>query len=248
MARPSGAKTEALLLGTFVAVFALSLAGCSGGRATVTTLPSSTNTRPGTAPAPPSDLSLLPRINIQQSDVPHGDQVLLIPGGGEVAGQVTLDVCGGRYASEALRIARRQVSVTNLGEQNLISTEAVLYRSPAAASSAIAEVRRRVATCPDTFFAEPGPGAVPLRWTFTGAPDSAWPAIPGVQRLALSATEEEQKGERFSQVLVYLRRGAFLLGVYFTSASGPQVAIAGRTSIEGISELLASRMASTLPA
>jgi hypothetical protein len=39
MARPSGAKAEALLLGTFVAVFALSLAGCAGGRATSTTLP-----------------------------------------------------------------------------------------------------------------------------------------------------------------------------------------------------------------
>jgi hypothetical protein len=212
-------------------------------------LPSSTSVgRDTTSTSPPSDLSLLPRINIQQSDVPPRDEVLLIQGGGQVAGQVTLDVCGGHYASEALRIARRQVYVDNVAGDNLLSTEAVLYESPAAASSAIAEVRRRVSACPDTFVAEPGPGATPFRWTFSAPPDSSWPETAGVQRLALSTTVEDQKGEKVIQVLVYLHRGAFLLGVYFNSASGPQVSIAGRTTIEGITELLASRMASTLPA
>jgi hypothetical protein len=63
-----------------------------------------------------------------------------------VAGQVTLDLCGYTFHTEALRLARLQVTYTRAGAP-LISNEVVAYK-PGGAASALREVRAAIAHCP----------------------------------------------------------------------------------------------------
>jgi hypothetical protein len=69
----------------------------------------------------------------------------VVPGGTAVAGQVTLDLCGGGYASEHLRVARRQVALKQ--GPIVLSNEVVRYRAGGAAE-AYSELKARAAHCP----------------------------------------------------------------------------------------------------
>ena len=74
--------------------------------------------------------------------MPAGDSVGLLQGGNEVTGQVTLDLCNGTYASEALRTARRQVDLTDQPGKLWLSTEAVLYGRAADTAQAFTRAAR----------------------------------------------------------------------------------------------------------
>jgi hypothetical protein len=209
--------------------------------------PGGTPTIPAPQPVDP-DAAALNNLVIAQSDVSSAYVVGLIPGGSEVVGQTTLDLCNGTYPSERLRTARRQVVVEDAQGANVISTEAVLYRNAAATAQAFGELRARAANCPQTFLPPaPGESGAPSKTTFKPAPDASWPQVAGVQRQAYDFTTTDEQGNASESVAVYLRRGRALLGVYFSNPGQPQPAVAGQTTVAGIVDVLAKRMAA-LPA
>ena len=71
------------------------------------------------------------------------------PGGKKVAGEVTLDLCGYTFRTEALRLARLQVMYARAGTP-IISNEVVVYK-PGGAASAMRELRAAIAHCPVGF-------------------------------------------------------------------------------------------------
>jgi hypothetical protein len=193
------------------------------------------------------DAGLLRGLVVQQADVGASQQIVLIPGGNLVIGQTTLDLCNGTFPSESTRSARLQVIEGDDQGQGVLSTEAVLYQSPAATAKAFDELKRVAATCPPTIV--PGVNGDPdAKTTFRAPPDGSWPQTPTVDRLAYEFDSTGQSGQTSHSVVVYLRRGRVLLGVYFFMPDGPQPAVGGQTSIPGIVNFFAGRLAALPPA
>ena len=220
------------------------------------TLAPSTPTVP-TVPALPSPASSTPVSNdpsasvlqglvVRQQDVPSSSSVQLLTGGNQVSGQTTLDLCNGRFPSEALRSARLQVVAYDGGGVGVLSTEAVLYRHGADAAQAMREVASVAAKCPNRPVVSPvGEPTVTTR--FQAAPDRTWPGVESVQRLAFAFTTTDSQGLTESHVAVYLQRGRVLEGVYFPSPGGSQLAVEGQTTIAGVVGVFEKRIAG-LPA
>ncbi|MGH9171259.1 MAG: hypothetical protein ACRD0Z_10370 [Acidimicrobiales bacterium] len=178
---------------------------------------------------PTGQQDVLAKISLGQRDLPKGVSAVVLNGGLEVAGQTTLDFCSDSYASETLRVDRRQmVTLQSNGTVFTFSTEAVIYKDAAATLTAFAEVRAAAANC-------------------QGGSDTtvggSWPTVPGVERLSYATSESG-----FSSDVVYLRRGRVLLGIYFNgSPTSLPFAVAGSTSIETITHTFEQRLAA-LPA
>jgi hypothetical protein len=217
--------------------------------ATPTTPPAANPTTPPAAnPATPADpdAGALDRLVVQAADVAFGYGVGTIPGGREVRGETTLDLCNAKYPSEARRTARRQVAVVDLVGDSPLGTEAVLYRRPADASQAFTELRRAAAQCPPT--PVPSPVGEPTVTTeYAAAPDRAWSRTPDVERLAYDLTTTDDTGDTRRAIVVYLRRGRVLMGVYFLQPDELQVEVSGHTTIEDIVRTFEQRIAA-LPA
>lgn len=212
----------------------------SSSRATPT---SSSGTSQGPA-AKPSSLSAL---LIQPRDTTPKVSVHLLPGGDQVNGQPTLDVCNRTFASESQRTARLQDVAIDTSGTLILSTEAVLYRNAAATKQAFEELRKVAASCPKGPVTSPVTGS-PITTTFHTPPDGAWPNTASVEREVLSLTTVDAKGASADSVAVYLRRGRVLLGIYFSKPNTPlQPAIAGHTKLAGIAAAFATRLAE-LPA
>ena len=210
-----------------------------------------------TAPASPSPASsspvsndpsapVLQRLVVRQQDVPTANRVQLLDGGNQVSGQTTLDLCNGRFPSEALRSARLQVVEYDGGGAGVLSTEAVLYRHGADAAQAMREVAAVAAQCPNSPVVSPV-GEPTVTTHFQAAPDRTWPGVAGVQRLAFAFTTTDSIGLTETHIAVYLHRGRVLEGVYFPSPGGSQPAVNGRTTIAGIVNVFEKRIAA-LPA
>ncbi len=232
-----------------VAVLALLFAG---GFALVRWVidPSSSTTqakRPA-VPAPPKDAaaSALPRLVLQQTDAGSGFSVSLLPRGDQVTGQPTLDLCNGTFASEAHRTARLQDALVDAQGTEVLSTEAVLYSSPALSQQAFAELRDVVSRCPGSPVKSPV-GEPTVTTHFNPAPDGSWVHTPTVERQAYSFTTTDQAGRSAPGIAVYLRRGRALLGIYFAQPAATQPTISGQSSVEAIATLFATRL-SRLPA
>jgi len=194
----------------------------------------------GVAPTGPDrsstdpDAARLRRLGVQQQDVEAARSVVIIPEGTDHVTGTTLDLCDAEYPSESLRTARLQVAAVGPGEEIDLSTEAVLYRNPAALDQAFAEIRRAREACTTI--------------DYLPAPDDDWADANGVERLAYEfETESPTTGERTVAASVYLRRGRVLLGIYIPDARRSQPAVAGRTTVRGIVELMQDRLAA-LPA
>jgi hypothetical protein len=87
------------------------------------------------------------RLGFNQSDFTQEWIVLPMPRGTTLL-DPTLDLCGSNYASEAGREIRRQISVTKVNSPYLfLSTESVKYKTPAAASAALAELKKNFQAC-----------------------------------------------------------------------------------------------------
>jgi len=180
------------------------------------------------------DAARLRRLGVQQQDVGVERAVVIIPEGTDHVTGTTLDLCDAEYPSESLRTARLQVAQIDRNEEIDLSTEAVLYRNPAALDQAFAELRRARAECTTI--------------DYLPAPDGDWADANGVERLAYEfETESPTTGERTVAASVYLRRGRVLLGIYIPDARRAQPAVAGRTTVRGIVELMQERLAA-LPA
>jgi hypothetical protein len=253
--RSHGQRSALALLGGLVLGFVViaKVVGATGhdsaGDAQVVPFPpagSAPSTGPSPAvPAPSSndaDAPSLQQLVVRQADVAPSSTVQLLTNGNQVAGETTLDLCNGTYPSESLRTARLQVlELVGLGTTAL-STEAVLYRNPGAAAQAMREVQSVVAHCPDQPVVSPvGEDTVTTR--FGPRPDRAWSAVPGVNRLAYSVTTIDQFGQSDEHLAVYLQRGRVLEGVYFPNPAGRQPAVDGQSTISGIVEVFAKRIA-----
>jgi hypothetical protein len=238
--RPVAALAAALVVVSLVIGFATATLVLDSRDAERTS--STAPVTPGTLPTDP-DAGVLGGLVVQQSDVPPGNVVALQPQGASL-GVATLDLCNGTYASEKNRTARRQVAMGNavLGQLDL-STEAVLYRTPANALEAFAELRSVVAHCPSGPVVSPV-GEPTVATKFAAAPDGAWPRTAIVERLAYDfVSTDPTTGASVHSEAVYLRRGRVLLGVYFQQPDAEQIPVDGKSTIAGIVGVFEARMA-----
>jgi hypothetical protein len=205
--------------------------------------PASSLPSPAQSLPAPGTVGLLQRFSLRQADLPSGQQLTLIPGG-DTVNDPTLDLCNGTYPSESRRVARLQLAAETADGSSAISTEAVLYDSPAATVQAFAELQKVAGSCPSTPVSSPVGGST-FTTRFGPAPDRSWPAVAGVQRLAYSITTTSTSGESSSSTVIYLRRGKALLGVYVPKAAAgdPSASVAGKTSAAGIAAIFEQRLA-----
>src|SRR4051812_10072196 len=99
------------------------------------------------------------RAVLRAAQIAPGSITREIPGGRDVRGVVTLDLCGYKFRSESRRVARIQLSwISNTGGPPFMSNEVVAYK-PGGAAKALQELRTAVATCPKGFVKSTVPGA-----------------------------------------------------------------------------------------
>jgi hypothetical protein len=190
--------------------------------------------------------SSLAGLNVSQADVPADVVVQQIPCGDQVAGQTTLDLCNGTFPSESQRVARRQVAAINALGNVALSTEAVLYSGSAGSTQAFSELKSVAAKCPSTPVVSPV-GEATVTTKFNAPPDSAWPQVATVERLAYDFVSTDDTGQTQHSIAVYLRRGRVLEGVYLSLPDASQLSVHGQTTTAGIVNVFANRIAA-LPA
>jgi len=230
------AVTLAVLFGGGIAIGRWAL----GSSSATTAAPSSTSTTRAPTTATEPDASVLTHLVLQHADSTLNVQ--LIGGGDQVQGEATLDICNGRFASEANRTARLQVAALDGQGDAVLSTEAVLYAAPADSAEAFTEIKSVVAKCPHSPVTSPV-GEPTVTTHFNARPDSDWPQVPTVDRLAYSFTTTDQTGRATPSVAVYLRRGRALMGIYFAQPNGTQPTISGQNTDQGIVNVFATRLA-----
>lgn len=195
---------------------------------------------PSTTPTDPRR-SALTKIIVQQQDV-TGDYTVGLIGEGDQLTAPTLDLCNGTFASEKLRTARVQVAEVGPDATPALSTEAVLYKNPAAASQAFTELQQVARACPHRAIPSPTGGDT-VQTTFNAPPDKNWPKTPTVERLAYDFTTVSAGEQPTHFVTAYLRRGRAFLGVYFAHPDGAQPPVRGQTTVPGIVQLFEKRLA-----
>lgn len=221
---------RALVVARVAAVAVVGVVGtaCGGGRSTSlrsTTSTSTTSSTTSTTAVALSSRQVLERMSVAPGDVGPGMSVDLMQGGDRVSDQVSLDVCGADFPSEALRVYRRQVNVVQ-GEGSPLSSEALLYGSERGTVQAFAELRSAEANCPKGYVDSPVANSPDYKTTFRPSPDATWAAVPGVERLVFDFDATERGGSTHRFVAVYLRRDKALLGIYWRDPAKPP-AIAG---------------------
>ena len=233
-----------LLGGALVSAHRRSGPTASGSPAVTPSLPGINPVTP-MAPSDPA-APVLPGLVLRQADVPATATVGPIPGGTDVAGGATLDLCNGTFPSESLRTARLQVAAVDDQGTETLSTEAVLYSTSAGAAQAFSELKSTSANCPASQVASPI-GEPTVATHFNSAPDSSWPQVAAVERLAYDFVTTDASGKAQHSTAVYLRRGRALVGIYFSQPDGPQTAVDGQTTMAGIVNIFATRMANLAP-
>ncbi len=201
---------------------------------------------PGESPSPapqypqPTVKETLADLVVRQQDVPARFRVSPIPGGRSVAGGPTLDLCDGRFPSEALRVGRLQTEAVDPAGDRTLSTEAVQYEDPVATAQAFQEVEKVAAECQGQVTLDLGTGQMISR-SVSAADDSGWGSTAGVDRLAYRATEQAG-ADRSTTLVVYLKRGPLFLGLYFPRPTGPQMPVEGRRTVPAIVKLFEERL------
>jgi hypothetical protein len=151
------------------------------------------------------------RIVLTASQVAPDVTLKQLPGGNQVAGQVTLDLCGYTFHTEALRLARLQVAYTR-GGTPLVSNEVVAYK-PGGAASALRELRAAVAHCPAGYVSSRVRGMGQLKNSIKHI--SVPGALPGSVAIVDRITEKlNGKTLSFDAVLVFQARHDVLSAVY----------------------------------
>lgn len=169
-------------------------------------------------------------VAVTASDLGPGWLEKVIPGGDQVAGQVTLDLCGGGYASEGMRIARLQV-VFKRGP-TVLSNEVVEY-APGGAQLAYQELRRRVSSCPKTPVAMPEQGAPSVLFRLVSLPrHRSWATMS----VAVRATETAD-GRSGTGIGIYQFVGNWMSTVYSQGVSP-----ASRAAVERAAAIAARKL------
>src|SRR2546428_10121314 len=110
-------------------------------------------------------------VVLRPAQVGAGYRLQQIPGGHQVRGQVTMDLCGYRFRSESLRTGRVQVAYVGASSLPELSNEVVSY-SPGGAAQALREVNAAVAACPHHAVASTVRGVPPLTYEITRLQDA----------------------------------------------------------------------------
>jgi hypothetical protein len=194
---------------------------------------------------PVTDGEILDNLIVQPRDVAPPNQVFDLRDGRDPVNTPTLDLCYGDYATEGSRIARRQVAVAGLDGFSNLSTEAVTYRNVATSERAFQEVKDVVAACPKTPVTNAG-GTSTQTTRFNPPPDGPWPRVKGVDRLAYDITTIDENNTASRTIVVYLRRGRYLMGIYFPQPAGPPT-VDGVAGVSGIVDVFAKRLAELPP-
>jgi hypothetical protein len=191
-----------------------------------------------------SGADIVRRVSLRESDVKSNHTVELVPGGDQVTGEVTLDLCGALFPSEQARRVRHQVAaVLPSGSAAGIGSEAVLYDSPESAQQALDEVRAAQAKCPEGLVPSRVPEVPPLTTTFAKAPDGDWSQHAGIDRLAQDVTISTDDGRSLHKYLIFQVRDALLVGLYVTPETAPKQLSSSIGDVEGLVEVIADRMA-----
>jgi hypothetical protein len=171
-ARQRSAVSLVAALGALLAV-GVGLAGCGGGVSNAATAGSPTST--------PS----LDRLILRSSQVGPGYKARVYRGGRTVVHQVTLDLCGFRFESEALRTKRLQSGYRKSPAAPVLSNEVVAY-TPGGAQQAMQELRDVSAHCPSSPVVGPVAGVGPIAYRVT--PIEASDLLPEHLALRVEAT------------------------------------------------------------
>lgn len=213
--------------GAAAAIVLLGLAGCSStskqpdALASQSSTPAATTTATTAAATPPTDNAALAlHLAVPPEQVGTGWTSKLIPGGDQVQGQVTLDLCGERFLSESMRIARRQVVLTPPGaganSTDAISNEIVIYR-PGGAQQAQSELMQSITSCPTGPVQGTVAGEGMLTYKIsTLSSDTHW--LPGT--VAIRAVITNSSGQRADTVSIYQFHGDALSAVYGPADNG----------------------------
>lgn len=250
----------ALILMTGAALWVRSTTGRNDARPAATSSPRPTSPpSPDSSPSPsgepsPSEnprgtvASALEALVLHQRDVPDKYKVAPIPGARSVTDQPTLDLCDGAYPSEQERVGRLQVSARDTSSgQTTLGTEAVQYSSVDATAQAFDEVDEVAIQCQGTVSLDFGNGT-PVQTTVTAGADRDWHTTAGVDRLAYTVADTDMlSGSESQQVVVYLRRGPLLMGLYFPHPGGKQMAVEGHTTVPEIVKVFEKRLLNTPP-
>jgi hypothetical protein len=193
-----------------VVLIGLAITGCG----------STQGTSAGSAPhQEPASSSSLDDVILAASQVGPGYRGRVIQDGRRVQGQVTLDLCGFAFASEALRIARLQVAYYQSGRAPALSNEVVSYK-PGGTGAAMQELREAVQKCPRKPVVGPVAGEPPTTYRLTRI------KVPGVVHgsLALAVRETALIGGKHkpqTEIVIYQTKRSTLSAVY---AAGARVA------------------------
>jgi len=154
----------------------------------------------------------LTSLILKPAQVGAGYRVALIPGGRQVKGQVTLDLCGFTFRSENLRTARIQVAYRRPGSAVQLSNEVVRYR-PGGTAMAMRELGHAVAHCPRGPVPSHIKGVGPLVYRIKNLRFSG--LLPGsiVLQIHVSGTAQGRRVDE-TDVVAYEVKDNVLSGVY----------------------------------
>ncbi len=195
----------------------------------------------------PSDADLLAAVSLTDQDAAPGAALTPYEGGDEVFGRVSLDLCYGDFPSESLRTGRHQVGIADSAGEAWVSSEAILYSTPADAEQAMAELASAEADCPDGPVEPPQADREPLTWQFEDAPDADWPQQPGVARQAYAFAVTSPAEETIDSTATYLQRGRMILALYTTPPDSPAQALKNAPDPARFVSVMSARLAA-LPA
>ncbi len=154
-------------------------------------------------------------VGLRPSEVPSSQQIKA-PAVGRSLAQSTLDQCGARFASEAHRVARRQIWAQAPGVPVQYSSEVVAYDSTGSARQALQEEIAASTHCTSAPVQLEGQPAT-TRITTTVTNSSHLPVRPSYT-VAETVT---RAGHTFHLVAVFQQRGDVLDADYFVSTSPP---------------------------
>jgi hypothetical protein len=169
---------------------------------------------------------------LTRRDLPAGFGADQMRSGDVVEGQVTLSLCGARFPSEALRLARHQVAFAYRGDPDRgVSNEVVAYRGNGA-QQALRELRAAIDHCPAGFVSS-GLARVPdVRYRIEELPPhGSWQA----GTIAVRVDARTRDGVDYPSVSVYQVHGHLLSALYLRTTGGP-------ASLDELSALLSQRL------
>lgn len=189
-----------------------------------------------------TDAEMLAAVSLTEGDASADAVFSPLEGGTEVEGRTSLDLCFGQFPSEADRVGRQQVGISDPEQTIWVSSEAILYGTPEQARKAMSELDEARQQCPDEPVPAPGDEASELTWTFTDPPDAGWPQEPGVDRQAYAFTVRDADGQERVGTATYLQRGRMVLALYAAPPDGPASAVRNAPSPARFTEVMANRL------